>query len=339
MMSMTLGATSGGRSAGRTRWRVATACLVVWLSGGLGHAWAQDEAEPELGWTNTTDLSLVVTEGNSTARTLGLANRLLHVWTDARFQLDIKAVRSDTSNDRFFAVDPGFEFAVGAAPANLTTSFVKPEPTQDVANYLVGGRYDQNITEKFLWNAGISWDRNEDAAILHRYVAFAGLGHVWTDDAQRRFATSYGLSYTDRVEEQPDPDKDLRFGGARLGWAYTEQLGAAGTTLESDLTTNINVADGSDFSVNTTNGVSVPLASHISLKVSVQLLFENQPAIETGLDVVAFVGLMDPDGVPGSGDERFRTLESGGTTLLLGAADARKDKLDTMVWTALVIEF
>jgi hypothetical protein len=49
--------------------------------------------------------------------------------------------------------------------------------------------------------------------------------------------------------------------------------------------------------------------------------------------------LVNPDGVPGTGDERFRTVRSGGTKLVLGFADARKEKLDTIIRTALVIKF
>ena len=41
----------------------------------------------------------------------------------------------------------------------------------------------------------------------------------------------------------------------------------------------------------------------------------------------------------GSGDERFRTLSSGGSKLVVGSADARKDKLDTIFKTALVLKF
>jgi hypothetical protein len=47
----------------------------------------------------------------------------------------------------------------------------------------------------------------------------------------------------------------------------------------------------------------------------------------------------NPDGIPGSGDERFRTLSSGGSKLVVGSADARKDKLDTIFKTALVLKF
>ena len=43
--------------------------------------------------------------------------------------------------------------------------------------------------------------------------------------------------------------------------------------------------------------------------------------------------------MPGSGDERFRTVSSVGTKLVLGFSSARKDKLDTIVRASLVITF
>ena len=116
-----------------------------------------------------------------------------------------------TSDDHFFMVAPGIEFPVGGAPANPPTSLIKPEPTLDVANDLISGSYERNITPKFFWNAGGSWDRNDDAGILNRYILHAGVGNKWADTERRRFTTSYGISYTDREEENPDPEKDRRF--------------------------------------------------------------------------------------------------------------------------------
>ena len=122
----------------------AVLCLILWLGLGSSSALAQDEdSERELGWTNTTDLSLVITQGNSAANTLGFANRLRHTWEDARFQLDVKGVRSDTSGDRFFLADPGFEFPVGAQPEDLTFTFkatLRPTPSALPIGFATPGR-------------------------------------------------------------------------------------------------------------------------------------------------------------------------------------------------------
>ncbi|HMF97546.1 MAG TPA: DUF481 domain-containing protein [Vicinamibacterales bacterium] len=324
------------------RRRVAVLSLVAFAWLGAEHAWAQnqgtDQKEKKLGWSNSADFSLVVTEGNSAAQTLGLADHLRYVWPDARFSFDVTGVQSDTSDDRYFLVQPGLEFPVGARPSSPPTSLIKPEPTRDVETYLISGRYDKNISPRFFWNAGASWDHNKDAGIVRRYIAFGGVGNTWADDAHRRFVTDYGLSYTDRQEEKPDPEKEPRFGGVRLGWSYTEHFGK-NTTFDSIFTSNINLADTSDASINTTNGIAVSMNSHLSLKASVQWLLETEPALETDLDVVAFAEIVNPDGIPGSGDEFLRTQSSGGIKIVLGTADARKDRLDTIIRTALVISF
>jgi hypothetical protein len=138
--------------------------LVAWLGVGLQSAWAQETAKepPELGWSNSTDLSLVLTAGNSAAQTWGVSDELRH-------------------DDRFFLIAPGLEFPVGGAPSDPATSLVKPDPILDVANYLTRGSYERNITPRFFWNVGASWDRSNDAGILNRYITHAGVGNTWVD--------------------------------------------------------------------------------------------------------------------------------------------------------------
>ncbi len=314
--------------------------VIACLGTGVAEAWAQDKPKeaPKLGWSNSTDFSLVLTSGNSGAKTWGFSDELKHAWKDARFKFEANVVRSDTSDDRFFQVASGIEFPVGGTPANPSASLVKPEPTLDVATYLLRGTYQRDITPKFFWNAGASWDRNDDAGILNRYIVHTGVGNTWVNTAQRRFATTYGISFTDREEAEPDPQKDRRFAGARLDWDYMEKFNA-GTTFDHKFATNFNLSDPSDFSIDTTSALTVSAVSHVSLKISLQWLYENEPALESDLDVIALVEVVDPDGIPGSGDEFFRTLPSGGSKLVLGSADARRDKLDTIFRTALVIKF
>jgi hypothetical protein len=263
---------------------------------------------------------------------------LRHTWKDARFKFEANVVRSNTSDDRFFLVAPGIEFPVGGAPTNPATSLIRPDPTLDVATYLLRGSYERDITPRFFWNAGASWDRNDDAGILNRYIVHAGVGNKWVDTERRRFSTTYGISYTDREEEKPDPETDRRFAGARLGWDYMERFNA-GATFDNKFATNINLSDPGDYSIDTTSALTVSVVSHVSLKVSLQWLYEHEPALESDLDVVAFVEVINPDGIPGSGDERLLTVSSGGSKLVIGSADARKDSLDTIFRTALVIKF
>ena len=318
--------------------------LLLLLVAGACPVSAQDQSKgkddkPKVGWSNSADLSLVITAGNASAQTLGLGDHLRYVWPAARFEADVTGVHSVSTDDRFYLVQPGLEIKVGETPTNLPRTLVTPNPDDPVSKYQASGRFERTLAGRLFWDTGASWDRNEDAGILNRVTTFGGIGHNWINTKERHFATHYGVSYTNREEEVPDPSKDRRFAGARLGWEYQDRFGRSKTSFDSTLVSVINVTDVSDASINTTNALTVPMTSHLSLKVSLQWLFENRPALETDLDVIAYVTLVNPDGLPASGDEFFRTLDSGGTKLLLGSENARREKLDTIVRTALVITF
>ena len=167
--------------------------------------------------------------------------------------------------------------------------------------------------------------------------AFGGLGHVWRDRADLNFHTSYGLSFTDREEETPDPEKDASFAGVRFNWGYLNKFGKV-TTYENDFTANVNVTDASDYSLDMTNSIAVAMSDRLALKFSLQFLYNNEPALED-VDVIARAVLRDPDGIPGSGDEFFETVTEGGAKIELGEDQIRKKPLDTVVSTSLVINF
>ena len=62
------------------RFTLSTFCLCVLLLAVPATVLAQDEEEDKTGWANTTDLSFVVTSGNSDTQTLGLADVLTRTW-------------------------------------------------------------------------------------------------------------------------------------------------------------------------------------------------------------------------------------------------------------------
>ena len=297
---------------------------------------AQDEAQA-VGWTNETELSLALTGGNSAARTFGFGDTLRRRGESSRLQIRASGIRSGTAGDRFLLVDPGLRFPLAGALDDPAARLVRPEADAEVENYLVSGRYETALGERFFWNAGGSWDRNSDAGILDRHTAFAGVGNVWSDGPAGRFATSYAASYTNRREEIEDPGKDPRFAGARLGWDYRRRLGEA-AVYENELTANVNLTAASDYSFNMIHALSVALSTHLALRVGLQWLYENRPAPEEAA-VVARVEVVDPDGAPGSGDELFETVTAGGAAVVLGTRRVLKDRLDTVFRTALVVSF
>ena len=292
---------------------------------------------PPKPWANDTELSVVITEGNSDTQTLGFKNTLVRRWTGSRAQLKLEALRTADSDDWFTQVDPGVTWEPGATPTGVTSSLVKPPSEPDAENYFIEGRYDGTIRQELTWNAGASWDSNEDAGIESRYILFAGLGHLWWDEPPHKFLTSYGLSWTHRREETPDPEKDEQFAGVRLSLEYRKKFWTS-CTFTNETTTNMSLADTNDWTADMTNGLAVAMNKWLSLRVSLRWLYNREPALED-VDQVARVVVQDPDGTPGNGDEFFETVASGGAEFTFGETRVRKEELDQVFKTTLVVSF
>jgi putative salt-induced outer membrane protein YdiY len=326
---------------------VAVLCLLLFTAAPYGAARAQEaeqeSEEKKRKWTNSTELSLVVTEGNSNTQTFGFNDTFRFNWEEnARFQLKLQATKSNTADDVFKRVDPGFTWVPGedVEVSDLTTTVVEPAVEPDVEIYFVEGRYDRKLSDRRTWNAGASWDRNLDAGILSRSILFAGLGSIFWDRDDLKFNVSYGLSYTDRDEEEPDTEKDDQFPGLRFTWDYMNKWGK-NTQYDNDLTFNISLSDRNDWSISNTSTVAVSMNSRLALSFSLQFLYNNEPALEDA-DVIAFVKLNNEDGIPGSGDEFFETVDGPGEDIVeieLGSDRVRKKELDTVIRTSLVINF
>jgi len=272
---------------------------------------AQVEAEEgeDLGWRNSTDLSLVVTEGNSSTETLGFNNYLTRLWSRSRYSLRVEAVRSNTADDPYAIVIPETD-------GDFYVEY--PDQALDVERYFIENRYDRSITERLFWNAGVSWERNKAAGILNRWVGFAGVGNLWWTREDLKFSTTYGLSYTDREDEIPDPLTDQSFSGFRFGWEYMNQWGKV-TTYRNNWNFTNSLNDTSDYYSEMVNSISVAINSRLALKVSLQWLYNSVPGLE---NVSLFV--LDPET---------------GLRVEVGEVEIRKDSLDTIFSTSLVVNF
>jgi len=297
------------RSDLEKRVSIALLALLVVASSTVARAQVEVEEDEELGWSNSTDLSLVVTDGNSSTETLGLNNHLTRLWSDARYTLRLEAVRSNTADDPFAILIPGTD-------GDFYVEY--PDKELDVERYFIENRYDRNITERFFWNAGVSWERNMNAGILNRYIAFAGVGNLWWTREDLAFSTTYGLSYTDREDETPDPFKDDSFVGFRFGWEYSNRWGKV-TTYRNTWNFTDSLEDTSDYYSDMVNSISVAMNEHLALKVSLQWLYNSVPGLE---DVTLYA--VDPES---------------GLKVEVGEVQIRNDKLDTIFSTSLVVNF
>jgi hypothetical protein len=273
-------------------------------------SWAQEEeAEEELGWSNSTDLGLVITDGNSSTETLSFNNFLQRLWNNSRYTMRIEAVRSNTADDPFAVV-------IGEPDGDFYIEY--PSKKLDVERYYIENRYDRGITERLFWNAGVSWERNKNAGILNRYVGFAGVGNLWWTREDLKFSTTYGLSYTDREDEVQDPFKDDTFIGFRFGWEYLNQWGKV-TTYRNTWNYTNSLSDTSDYYSDMMNSITVAINDRLALRVSLQWLYNSIPSLE---NVTLFV--LDEDS---------------GLKVEIGEVPIRKEKLDSIFSTSLVINF
>jgi len=289
----------------RTRPLAIAACLAALCAAALPVRAA--DPEPKLGWKDTAELGYVVTSGNTETSTFGLKNTLARDWERSRFELKLGGIRVKTTEQSVFAVGSPGDFEV-----------VDGDPTLTAENYYLNGRYDQKITDRFFWFAGAGWDRNRFAGIDSRYTGFGGVGNIWIDTERRKWKTDYSVSGTEETDVVEPDNFDGTFIGARLSSTFLEKFSASGS-YGNDTVVDENLNDTSDLRVNMTNWVSVNMSSHLALKVSLQWLYDHQPALKE-------VDLFAPPGPPT-------------VTVPTQKVVTEVDNLDSIFTTALVIKY
>jgi len=278
---------------------------------------AEDKpAEPKkLGWKDTAELGYVVTSGNSESSTLGLKNTTNYDWENARFEMKLGAVRVESAPVAGFATPDGTDFKLGENDKELTAE-----------SYFLNGRYDRNITEKFFWFGGAGWDRNTFSGIQNRYTAFAGVGNIWFDTDRIKWRTDYAATFTKEDDVIESPDFDDTFLGVRLSSNFVDKWSENGS-YGNDTIVDENLGDTSDLRVNMTNWVAVNMSTHLALKVSLQWLYDHQPAL---ISADAFTANPDDGGVP---------VDVNGDGIVPDKVSVEADTLDSIFTTALVIKY
>ena len=277
-------------------------CATLLTLGAAAHG--QESEKVTHVWSDTGEVTYVATGGNAEVETLGVRNSLVRTWEGATFRLDFGALRSETTTQRRFAVGSAESFRIReTSQSDLTAE-----------NYHLRGRYDRDVSKRLFWFAGAGWERNEFAGIQNRFQALAGVGHVWFDDEAGHFRTDYGLTYVDQDDVVENPKTSDSFVGARLGCEYLRRFGSH-TAYENLLILDGNADETSDYRADMINSLAVSMNDRLALKISLQLLYDNQPSL-------AAVPLLGEDGAE-TGTEVLAPLE----------------ELDTRFSVALVVNF
>lgn len=243
--------------------------------------WAE-EGETELGWRYSGELSLILAEGNAEASTFGLQARAERQLEGATLAIEASGLQAESTTKTREAFGTPDDFRVVERSTTETTA----------EKYDFSLRYDRSINERLTWFLGAGWERNELAGFRDRTTLLAGVGQIWSDTETARFRTDYGVTYTQQDDLIEDRSLADGFAGLRLGYDLWRQL-TPSTTFESRLGVDLNLDETDDLRADLVNSLQVAINGHLALKVSLQLLYDNLPALTS---VPLFGGLGLPTG-------------------------------------------
>ncbi len=236
---------------------------------GIAPAASVVAAEPER-WKDSAEFSYVATAGNSETSTLGFKDKLGRKWDRSAFELNAGVVRAESTTTTRTAI-------------GTPTSFqVHKQSTTDLTaeSSFLNGRYDRKITDRFFWFGGAGWDRNRFAGIENRTTAVGGVGNIWIDTDKTKFRTDYAVAYTDETDVVENPDFKAGFTGARLSSNFHRKVGA-NATYTNDLVLDENLNETADYRASMINSLTGSMNSRLALKVSLQWLYDHQPALKS----------------------------------------------------------
>lgn len=242
--------------------------LAALLILGFAFAPAVRAEEAELGWHDTAEFGYVATTGNAESNALGFKNRLWRDWEDSVFNFRVGAVKVETTKIA--------RYAVGTTGAYSDATEENTEVTAE--NYFANARYDRNFSERFFWYVGAGWERNEPAGFSDRYIGEAGVGNLWINRDDMSFRTSYAATWTKQDDLIKNPAFDDSWIGARITADYMNKF-TKSATFTSLLIGDLNVDETDDWRADWTNSISVAMNERMAIKLSLQSLYDNTPAL------------------------------------------------------------
>lgn len=236
-----------------------------------GGASQETEGPSPVEWRNTTEVSFLMTGGNSAASTLGLRHALRREDASGELRLDLTALRTDATRIT--------RIAVGTSPEDFRVE--EDEDRERTAErYSVEARYDRDLTSSVFVSGGVGWTRNTLAGFNHRVVLFTGAGSQWEEPDSWTVKVGYGLTYTVQRDVTPDPERSDTFAGLRLTLDSEHELGSS-AALEVKWVADGNARELSDVRGDFTQSVTASLTDRLSMKTTLQLLVDNDPPLES----------------------------------------------------------
>ena len=225
-----------------------------------------EEGAEEKSWSNTTELGIVNTTGNSETSNFAITNKYATALGKGTFKLDFDALRTENTT---------------RVIQNIGGVLVVDETTAVTAEaYKLNGQYNRPITERLNWYARAGWYRDEFAGIDNSYSAGAGIGYIFFTDDTHTLRGEIGLGY---VQEKFIDNTDTDFTELRGFLAYDRELSAT-SKLFTELEILENLDETSDMRANGLIGVSASLSNRLALAVSYALKYDAEPPTLTLVD-------------------------------------------------------
>jgi putative salt-induced outer membrane protein YdiY len=240
---------------------------------------AAQEASDAFSWENATELAFVSTGGNASSSTLGLKASLTGEGGQNALKIELGGIRGRTKILTSTATGTETDFTV-----NRTT-----ESKLTAESYFARGRYNRSFGEAFAFT-GAGWERNTFAGVRNRFSLVGGLGMTLADTDKGHLKADLGATYTLQKDVDPALDADEGFAGFRLTVDAKRALSDA-ADFESALVVDENVEETGDLRGDWINSLTVSFTESLAFKTSLQLLFDNRPALIE-------VPLLDGTGVP-----------------------------------------
>lgn len=244
-----------------TKRLIALALTVLGAASGAAFA-----AEGEKPWTDTADLSLILTTGNSQTKNVAASNKFVYKWNNADLTIGAGALRAESTQ---------------RSVSNLGGVLQTSETTSTTAeSYFLDGKYRRTITERLFWYAGGGWNRNRPTGIDQRLSAGGGLGYRFIKTDEDTLNGELGVDYT---SEDYTFGKSASFAAAR-GFLGYEHLFSKTSKFNSDFEVLENLDDTEDLRARWMNAVTASLSARLALKVSYAILYDRQPVVQSLFD-------------------------------------------------------
>lgn len=279
------------------------------------------------GWYSTTDLSAVISEGNSDTITVGATINIRRVWLRTSWTTVASYTRNDVREPQRFAI-------INGPNASVEEGDLVAKSEKLFANT----NFERRVTERFFWNLGGTAERDKFAGLNSRFTGVAGVGWLWqSTSGDGFFKAGVAGTYTAQDEVLDDPETENQFFGARLTLDGEKRFG---DTKQHAFTSNfigdLNLQQTDDIRFNWQNALAAAMSQRFQLKIGLQLAYDNAPAL---VDLPATVAL------PGGGFREaeaidiIRVLPSGDLRVVEGNLAVPAKKLDMTFTASIVINF